>query len=136
MLALAGFGLWGLRAQQKVSFSRDVQPILTENCFKCHGEALQLSGLDLRSRATMLKGGQKGPAVVPGKADLSRLYKLVSAQEKPSMPLDGKLTDAQVATLREWINQGAVWEGAETVKAPATTAATASLEDMQIPAEA
>ena len=107
-VALAGLGLWVAagRAQQKVSFSRDVLPVLANNCFKCHGEAMQLSGLDLRSRAAMLKGGQNGPALKPGDAPGSRMFRRVAGEEKPAMPMDGKLTDAQVAVLRNWIKIG------------------------------
>ncbi len=123
------------QAQQSVSFAKQVLPILSNNCFKCHGEAQQLSGLDLRSRASMLKGGQHGPAIVPGKAESSRLFRRVAGKEKPSMPLDGKLSDSDVAVLRDWINQGAVWEGAETAQAK-TASSTAAFEEMKIPDEA
>ncbi|MBI3695468.1 MAG: hypothetical protein HY238_11605 [Acidobacteria bacterium] len=135
-VSLMPAGWWALRAQQTVSFGKQVLPVLTNNCFKCHGETLQLSGLDLRSRATMLKGGQHGPVIVPGNAEQSRLYRLISGQEKPRMPMDGKLGDAEVATLREWINQGAPWEGSETAAAAPAAPSTKSLEDMEIPAEA
>jgi hypothetical protein len=136
VLAAGLAGFWAIQAQQIVSFPKDVLPVLTNNCLKCHGEALQLSGLDLRSRAAMLKGGQKGPAVVPGNAEQSRLYRLVAGLEKPSMPMDGKLSEAQAATLRDWINQGALWEGEQVAKAAPTVAPSKSLEDMEIPAEA
>src|SRR5215471_5606785 len=105
---------WAL-AREVVSFDKDILPILSSNCLKCHGEKLQLSKLDLRSRSGLLKGGNHGPAVVPGNAEASRLYRLVSGKENPSMPLDGKLSDAQVATLRDWINQGAPWGGKNAV---------------------
>ncbi len=134
---LAGLGWWAVaaRAQQAVSFSRDVLPVLSANCLKCHGDT-QLSGLDLRSRAGMLKGGQNGPSVTPGNAEASRLYRRVAGKEKPSMPMDGKLSDAAVATLRSWINQGAAWEGAASVGGPAGASSLAALEEMEIPAEA
>ena len=123
--------------QQPVSFNNDVLPILAGNCFKCHGDTLQLSKLDLRSRSAMLKGGERGPAIVPGDAEASRLYRLVSGKEKPLMPLDGRLTDAQVILLRDWINQGAPWQGKDVVESNSTaSASTASLEEMQIPPEA
>jgi hypothetical protein len=128
--------LWPAAGQQRVSFSRDVLPILARNCFQCHGEALQMSKLDLRSRAGMLKGGQKGPVIAPGSAESSRLYRLVAQQEKPGMPLNGKLAGEEVATLRDWINQGAVWEGPEIARAPAPSSQPKSLEDAEIPAEA
>jgi hypothetical protein len=105
--------------------------ILQNRCWKCHGEALQLSKLDLRTREAALKGGEKGPAIVPGKAAESKLYRLVSGAEKPSMPMDGKLADEEIAALKTWIEQGAPWENI------ATSAPVAGPdEDMPIPPEA
>ncbi len=81
---------WILAAADKpVSFTKDIQPVLERSCLKCHGAAIQLSKLDLRSRETALKGGEKGPAIIPGKAEDSKLYRLVAGLEKPSMPMDG-----------------------------------------------
>jgi hypothetical protein len=133
ILVLSAGAGWA-RAQETVSFDKDVLPILSSNCLKCHGEKLQLSKLDLRSRSGMLKGGEHGPAIVPGDAEASRLYRLVSGKEKPSMPLDGKLSDAQVATLRDWITQGAAWGGKNAVDGNGSS--STSLEEMEIPAEA
>jgi len=123
-------------AQQSVSFLQDVLPILTNQCFKCHGEALQLSGLDLRSRAGMLKGGQHGPSMQPGNPEASRLYRRVAGLEKPAMPMDGALSDRQVAVLREWIRRGAVWPGSPVTQATEASAAPALPEEMEISAEA
>src|SRR3984893_18974986 len=94
-------------ADKPVSFSKDIEPVLQGSCWKCHGSAIQLSKLDLRTRDAALKGGEKGPAIVPGKADDSRLYRLVAGFEKPSMPLDGKLKAAQISIIRAWIMVGA-----------------------------
>src|SRR5262245_45173405 len=90
--------LWGvagavsLLADQPVSFSRDIQPLLEAKCWTCHGGAVQLSRLDLRTREAALKGGQRGTAIVPGKSGESRLYRLIAGLEKPAMPLGGSLT--------------------------------------------
>jgi hypothetical protein len=73
---------WVLVAADKpVSFAKDIQPVLESSCLKCHGSAIQLSKLDLRTRETALKGGEKGPALVPGKAEESKLYRLVAGLE-------------------------------------------------------
>ncbi|MGH8247170.1 MAG: DUF1549 domain-containing protein, partial [Gammaproteobacteria bacterium] len=106
------------RPQSPVPFSRDVAPILGRNCLSCHGAAgppgQLMSLLDLRTRAGMLKGGQKnGPAIIPGNAARSPLYRRITGQEQPAMPLGGKLTDAEIATLKNWIDAGAVWEGGD-----------------------
>src|SRR5215469_5946160 len=109
-------------AAQPVSFVTDIRPIFESSCWKCHGGGVQLSKLDLRTRDAALRGGEHGAAIVPGKAEDSRLYRLVAALEKPSMPLDGKLSADQIATIRNWIDQGAVWDGAPA----ATTSANAT----------
>src|SRR5438034_10871697 len=115
--------LWicGPLAAQKtrdVSFKRDVVPILSEKCLKCHGLASPMANLDLKSRESALKGGQHGPAIVPGDAAASNLYKHVAGQEQPRMPLGGKLTDEEIAGLKAWIDRGAEWDAGLTLSAP------------------
>jgi hypothetical protein len=88
-LLLVALGSGALHAADKpVSFATDIRPIFEASCWKCHGGSVQLSKLDLRTRETALKGGQRGAAVVPGKAAESRLYRVVAGLEKPFMPLD------------------------------------------------
>ncbi|MBI4472454.1 MAG: DUF1549 domain-containing protein, partial [Acidobacteria bacterium] len=121
---------------QQVSFTRDVQPILQANCWKCHGQTLQRSKLDLRTRETALKGGERGAAIVPGSADQSRLYRLIAGLDKPTMPFDGQLSDQEIAIVKAWIDQGAHWEESATAATPPPTvppAALAALENMEIP---
>ncbi|HYO80438.1 MAG TPA: DUF1549 domain-containing protein, partial [Bryobacteraceae bacterium] len=120
-------------AQAPVSFSRDVQPILESTCWKCHGAAIQLSRLDLRTRESALKGGVHGPALVAGNPDASRLYRMAAGVEKPAMPMDGKLKPEQVAVLRRWIEEGAQWDSSAAA-APAA-APTADLEAGSVPDE-
>src|SRR5262245_52910781 len=86
----------------------DVRSILA-TCETCHGE-LQVSGLDLRTRDGALKGGDQGPALVPGSADRSRLYRRIAGLDQPAMPLNGSLSADQIATVKAWIDQGAHWE--------------------------
>jgi hypothetical protein len=129
---LAGSALLGA-ADKPVSFTADIRPILESSCWKCHGGAVRLSALDLRSRESALQGGRRGPAIVPGKAAESRLYRAVAGLEKPSMPLDGKLTAGQIDLIRDWIDQGARWDLAP---APSDSTPSAALEDMPIPPEA
>ena len=118
-------------AAKTISFSKDIQPILQSSCWKCHGASIQLSKLDLRTREAALKGGEKGPAVIPGKAEESRLFRLVSGIEKPAMPMDSKLTAEQVAAIKDWIDQGAQWDNSTA----AAAAVSGPSEDMAITPE-
>src|SRR5215472_9228103 len=120
--------------ERPVSFATDIRPIFEASCWKCHGGTVQLSKLDLRTRDTALQGGVRGAAIVPGKAAESRLYRVVAGLEKPSMPLDGKLDAGQVSLIKDWIEQGALWEQ-NSGKGPESSS-LAALEEMTIPAEA
>ncbi len=109
----------------QVSFSRDVAPILSQKCLQCHGSANPMANLDLRTRDGALKGGQHGPAIVPGDAGASHLYRHVAAQEQPRMPLGGKLSEDEIALLKVWIDRGAEWDAGVTLAAPAVQSPTA-----------
>ena len=79
-----------------------------------------MSGFDIASRETLLKGGARGPAVIAGKSSESRLIQAVERKNKLAMPPAKPLSDADVATLRRWIDAGATWP--ETVaSAPKST---------------
>lgn len=87
-------------------FQEKVAPILTQNCVGCHGARVQRGGLDLRSLDAVLKGGGRGPAISPGNAEKSLLYRLVTHQEEPAMPVGAdKLGAADIAVIAQWINQ-------------------------------
>jgi len=81
--------------------------ILRENCAGCHGAAVKMSKLDLRTRESILAGGAHGPAIQPGDPEKSRLFRLIAGLDKPAMPPTGKLRDEQIAALRVWIEEGA-----------------------------
>src|SRR4051794_25223871 len=87
-------------------FESKIRPVLVEQCQKCHGEKKQRGGLRLDSKAAVLKGGETGPALVPGKAEQSLLVRALRHQE-PKMPPDGKLPEAVVADFVKWIDMGA-----------------------------
>ncbi len=111
LLAAATMGALGAQTPG-VSFERDVKPVLEARCLKCHGAKMQLGKLDLRTRESAVAGGAHGPALVPGDAPASRLYRHVAGLEKPLMPMGGKLAASEVAVLRDWLAQGAPWSGA------------------------
>jgi cytochrome c553 len=104
---------------QSNSVEKSAKAIFEANCLTCHGDA-RTSDLDLRELTTILKGGKRGPAIVPGNAEASILYKAVTRQGELKMP-PGKaaLTDSEIRALRDWIDTGARWEAA-----PATAAAS------------
>jgi hypothetical protein len=97
-----------------VRFNRDVRPILSNHCFKCHGPDLKKGGLDLQNRDAALRKLKSGsPAFVPGKADESQLIDRVSAgaDDPRHMPPKGEaLKPDQIAKLKAWIDQGANYE--------------------------
>ncbi len=93
-------------AQQSDSlFTQKVAPIFEANCVMCHGAKIQRSGLDLRTEQSSLKGGTRGALVVPGKPEESLLYKLITHKEEPAMPMGGKISDAEIAIVAEWIKE-------------------------------
>jgi hypothetical protein len=93
-----------------VDYARDIQPLLQKHCLVCHGSQQQMSGLRLDSREAALKGGASGVDVVPGNSAGSRLMRLVSGVDKKVMPPAGqRLTEAEIALLRAWIDEGLTW---------------------------
>jgi mono/diheme cytochrome c family protein len=98
--------------QSNVDFERDVLPILQRSCLECHGPDKQRGRLRIDSRAALVKGGGSGPALVPGKAEASELFRRVNLPKgsEDVMPaLGAPLTKAQIEVIRGWINQGAIW---------------------------
>src|SRR5262245_13452938 len=96
---------------QTVDYPRQVQPILHRRCAQCHGEESPQAGLNVLTRAAMLKGGKTGPAIVPGSSQKSLLVQHLTGEKKPMMPMgQDPLPSAEIAILRSWIDQGATWE--------------------------
>ncbi|MGH9373457.1 MAG: DUF1549 domain-containing protein, partial [Vicinamibacterales bacterium] len=91
-----------------IDFTQQVQPILEANCLECHSQDKRKGGLSLATYTDVLDGGRNGPAVRPGNGTGSLMFHRVSAQVEPQMPLDElPLSDAEIALLRTWIDQGA-----------------------------
>ena len=108
----AGASFGTAPAEQIKLTQHDVIPILLLRCTACHGRQKQEAGLDLRTRAAMLKGGKSGPALVPGQPDQSLLLKRIHAEE---MPPRERLTEVSVKPMESveieklagWIAAGA-----------------------------
>jgi mono/diheme cytochrome c family protein len=111
--------------------AEEAAEILRKNCSACHGAAMQLSKLDLRTRESMLKGGEHGAAIEPGNAEKSRLYRAVAGLEKPTMPPGKTLPAEQLAVIRKWIEEGAHMP-ASNAKDDEATAALAKMEERPI----
>lgn len=94
-------------------FEKNIRPIFTERCYKCHStaEGVSKGGFLMDSRAALLAGGDQGAAVVPG--DIKKSLLVVAIHQKDpdlSMPprkSGAKLTDAQIANIEAWVNMGA-----------------------------
>ena len=95
-------------AKFKVDFEKDVQSILSQKCYTCHGEEAQQSGLRLDKRQNALRGGDYGPVILPGNSAESKLIRrLINGDGGLQMPPTGPLSDEEIGTLRAWIDQGA-----------------------------
>jgi mono/diheme cytochrome c family protein len=101
-------------AQPEMRYNRDIRPILSNHCFKCHGPDLKKSGLDLQNADAARKTLKSGNvAFVPGKAKESQLIERVGAgnDDPRHMPPKGeRLKPEQIAKLTAWIDQGAKYE--------------------------
>jgi cytochrome c len=93
-------------------YTKRVLPIFEENCNRCHGGINHRGGLNISSREGMLKGGHDGPVIVPGDAAQSLMIKLIRhegpADDPMPMPPKSKISDADIATVTQWIQAGAV----------------------------
>jgi len=136
LLSIAGLILVGavLRAsqpppqaateQQAIAFFETrIRPLLAANCQACHGESA-MAGLRVDSREALIRGGETGPAIVPGAPEKSTLVKAVQhADGFPRMPRGrAKLAAQDIEALEQWIRNGAVWPTSATA-APAPAAA-------------
>ena len=93
-------------------FENQIRPILVETCFGCHGDARESGALRVDSQAALMKGGESGPAIVPGKPEESLLIKAIRRHDDVSaMPpaKDKALRADQVAAFEAWIQAGAHW---------------------------
>lgn len=114
-----------LKRSEPVNFAREIHPLLKRNCLACHNTTKAKADLNLESPEMMRKGGETGPALVPGKSAESLLLKSAAhLDEDLVMPPPGNkvkaanLTPDELALLRLWIDQGAPGEGVENAKGP------------------
>ena len=115
MLARICFGLLlclelSAQAPDAAFFEAKIRPVLAAKCYGCHASTLKapMGGLALDTKAALLKGGDLGPVLTPGKPDDSLLLSALTYKDDVQMPPTGKLPDAVIADFREWIAAGAV----------------------------
>jgi len=94
-------------------FETNIRPLFARQCNACHSTSAAMSGLRIDSRENLIKGGARGPALVPGKPSESLLMAAVMQSGSLKMPPSGKLKDGDIALIGRWIEMGAPW-GAPT----------------------
>ena len=95
-----------------VQFHRHVEPLLRQNCLPCHDGKQMPAFVNLTSRSSTMARGPYGYRVVPGKPDESLIVRnlsLTHAPVKSMPPVGSRMTPEEVAILRKWIQEGAVW---------------------------
>ena len=103
---------------EPVKFNRDIRPIMSDTCFRCHGpdKRARMAGMRLDLREEALKPTPSGAIpIVPGDPDKSaivaRIFATDAARRMPPKYAEKILTDAQKETIRRWVAEGAVYEG-------------------------
>ena len=94
-------------------YTTKVQPIFQANCYRCHGGMNHRGSLNIQTRAGMMKGGREGVVLVPGNPANSLLVRLIRHEgppqdPKPMPPNRPKLSDADIATVEQWVRAGAI----------------------------
>ncbi len=110
------------RADERILFETHILPILETRCLKCHGDPKVQGGLDLRRKFTLVRGGDNGPGIVPGKPADSLLLERIDKNEMPP-PAEGALDKRQKELIRRWIADGS----------PLLKVAEAPLQEKEIP---
>jgi hypothetical protein len=110
-------------------FSSKIEPILRQHCFACHSHEKKIKGgLALDSKSGWEKGGESGPAILPGKPEASLLIQAVSHVEKDlQMPPKKRLATSEIALLTEWVRQGAPDPRVAAAHAPHPSLSTADV---------
>ena len=118
LTAIAGASSVLVRAQEQATaidaaslefFEKKIRPVLAERCLTCHGETKQKASLRLDSRESVLKGGETGPAAVPGKPAESLLVEAIHYGGALQMPPKSRLPEKEVVALTKWVEMGLPW---------------------------
>src|SRR5262245_38642264 len=90
-------------------FEKQIRPVLSEQCWSCHGPKKQTAGLRLDSRAAMLKGGENGPAIDEKEPAKSLILKAIRREGELKMPPKTRLPPPAIDAITAWVNRGAPW---------------------------
>ncbi len=113
-----------LKRTEEVDFGKEILPLLRKNCLACHSQTEANGELVLEEPASMFKGGDTGPAVVPGKSGESLLLTLAAHRDDPAMPPEDNevaakpMTPDELGLIKLWIDQGAKGSAVGTVNSP------------------
>lgn len=130
-LALGLASQFSLRADEPLEFNRDVRPILSAACYRCHGFDAKARQAELRLDIAddALKTRESGAAVVPGKPDESQVWKRIVSKDPDAVmpPPDAvrQLTDAERDIIKRWLEQGGKYQkhwALEPIQSPALPA--------------
>ncbi|MBL8233483.1 MAG: PSD1 domain-containing protein [Bryobacterales bacterium] len=111
--------VYSQRADSIEFFEMKVRPVLAKNCFSCHTQT-KLGGLEMVSRESLQKGGKSGPAIDTERPAQSLIVRAMRhTHERLKMPPSGKLTQAEIDDIEQWIGRGAVWPATDKPKSAA-----------------
>src|SRR6516165_3066500 len=110
----------GTIVAQAPSYAKDVKPFFSRSCLECHSREEPKGGLNLKTYKSLLEGGDNGAVLIAGKADASRIVRLVEHKDKPFMPPKKakQPRPEEVALLRAWIDAGAKEDGSVRITVP------------------
>src|SRR5882762_5992854 len=123
-------------AQNLRFYEEQIKPLLEANCFKCHGGEKTKGSLTLTNRASILAGGDTGPAVSLDQPSKSLLLKAISYTDPDlQMPKKQKLPDTQIALLTKWVEMGIPMSAGGPASRPVVTDAHPKRVPPQVNAE-
>ena len=94
------------QAAPKVTYEEHVLPVFRNACLRCHNPDKAKGDLDLSTFTALLHGGGSGVIVESGGSGASKLLKVVTHEEEPEMPPNGKLEEKEIAIIKQWIDGG------------------------------
>jgi hypothetical protein len=107
-------------ADAETFFETKIRPVLANSCHRCHGGEKVSNGLRVDSRDDLLRGGESGPAIIPGDPENSLLIRAIrQSGAELKMPPNKRLTDAQISDLVRWVSDKAPWPNSRRLKSSA-----------------